>query len=63
MTWSKVNGSLKAGSSAGDKNGDLKIIMTTFNDSGEYMCTAVNVLGRDEKTAKLAVEGKRSRSI
>ena len=57
MIWNKVNGS--AGSFAGDKNGGLKIIKTTFNDSGDYMCTAVNVLGRDEKTAKLIVEGNK----
>ena len=59
MTWSKVNGSLKEGSFAGDKDGGLKIIKSTFNDSGDYMCTAVSVLGRDEKTAKLVVEGKK----
>ena len=59
MTWSKVNGSLKSGSFAGDKNGALKIIKSTFTDTGHYMCTAVNTLGRDEKTAKLVVEGKR----
>ena len=27
------------------------------------MCTAVSALGRDEKTAKLTVEGKRNRSV
>ena len=59
VTWSKVNDSFKAGSFAGDKDGGLKIIKTTFNDSGDYMCTAVSVLGRDEKTAKLVVEGKK----
>lgn len=59
MTWSKVNDSFKAESFVGDKDGGLKIIKTTFNDSGDYMCTAVSVLGRDEKTAKLVVEGKK----
>ena len=63
MTWSKVNGSLKSGSFAGDKNGALEIIKSTFNDTGDYMCTAVNALGRDEKTAKLTVEDKRNRSF
>ena len=59
VTWSKVNGSLVAGRMTSDKYGALKIIKSTFNDSGDYMCTAVNVLGRDEKTAKLIVEGKK----
>ena len=59
MTWSKVNGSFKAESFAADNDGGLTIIKSAFNDSGEYMCTAVNVLGRDEKTAKLVVEGKK----
>ena len=59
VTWSKVNGSFLAGRSATDENGGLQIIKTTFNDSGDYMCTAVNVLGRDKKTAKLIVEGKK----
>jgi len=40
-----------------DKNGSLKITKATFNDSGYFMCTAVNVLGKDEDTAKLIVEG------
>ena len=42
-----------------DKNGSLKITKSAFNDSGDYICTAVNVLGRDEKAAKLIVEGKK----
>ena len=59
MTWSKFNGTFKAGSFAADKDGGLTIVKSAFNDSGEYMCAAVNVLGRDEKTAKLVVEGKK----
>ena len=58
VTWSKVNGSLVAKHLVTDQNGGLKITKSIFNDSGDYMCTAVNVLGRDEKTAKLIVEGK-----
>ena len=59
MTWSKVNGSLVAGRFRSDKNGGLKITKSTFNDSGDYMCTAVNALGKDEETAKLVVEGNK----
>ena len=58
VTWRKVNASLVAGHLVTDQNGGLQITKTTFNDSGDYMFTAVNVLGRDEKTAKLTVEGK-----
>ena len=58
VTWSKVNGSLVAGRLATDKSGGLKILKSTFNDSADYKCTAVSALGRDEKTAKLIVEGK-----
>jgi len=43
---------------ATDQNGGLEITKSTFSDSGDYMCTAVNALGRDEKSAKLLVEGK-----
>jgi len=58
VTWSKVNGSLVAERLSTDQNGGLEITKSTFTDSGYYMCTAVNVLGKDEKTAKLIVEGK-----
>lgn len=34
-----------------------------FSDSGEYKCTAVNIMGRDIKTAKLIVEGKMTKSF
>ena len=57
VTWSKVNGSLVAGRLATDQNGRLEITKSTFNESGDYLCTAVNALGRDEKIAKLIVEG------
>ena len=58
VTWSKANGSFVAEHLVTDQNGGLKITKATFNDSGDYICTAVNVLGGDEKTAKLTVEGK-----
>jgi len=58
VTWNKVNGSLAAGSFISDKSGALKITKSTFSDSGDYTCSAVNALGRDERTATLIVEGK-----
>lgn len=59
MTWSKVNGSFVAERMTSNKNGGLEVIRSTFNDSGDYMCTAVSALGRNQKIAKLIVEGKK----
>ena len=59
VTWSKVNGSFVAERMTSNKNGRLEVIRSTFNDSGDYMCTAISFLGRDEKIAKLVVESKK----
>ena len=59
VTWTKVNGSLRDGSVKVGNGRRLDIIHSTFNDSGEYKCTAVNILGRDEKIVKLIVGGER----
>ena len=59
VSWSKVNGSLIKGHVVSDENsGKIEVIYSTFNDSGDYLCTAVNLLGRDEAVAKLIVGGK-----
>lgn len=59
LIWSKVKGSLTEGNARSDKNsGRLEVSHATFNDSGGYICTAVNILGKEEKIAKLLVEGK-----
>ena len=61
VTWSKVNGSLKDKHAIRKQNdGRLEVTNSNFNDSGKYLCTAVNVLGRHEAMAKLIVEGKLS---
>jgi len=54
VTWSKVNGSFTGRHVI--HGGRLQVLHSTFNDSGNYMCTADNLLGRDENTAKLIVE-------
>ena len=36
----------------------LQIRNTGYNDSGSYVCSATNVLGKTEKMVKLLVEGK-----
>ena len=58
VTWTRVKGSLRDGSAKVVHGGRLDIIHSTFNDSGEYKCTAVNMLGRDVKIVKLIVEGE-----
>ena len=56
VTWTKVKGSLAR--SHINQGGRLDITRSTFSDSGDYKCTAVNILGRDEKFVKLIVEGE-----
>ena len=56
VSWSKVNSSLKERRMI--NGGRLQVIRSTFNDSGDFMCTAANILGRAEATANLVVEGK-----
>ncbi|KAL9962302.1 hypothetical protein ACROYT_G031390 [Oculina patagonica] len=57
MSWGKVGGSLAKGRATINQNGGrLEIRSTTFNDSGQYTCTAVNVLGKDSKVVTLIVE-------
>lgn len=56
VTWSKVNESL------GEKilstnDGKHEIPSSSYNDTGKYICTAINVLGQDRKITKLLVEG------
>ena len=54
VTWSKT-GETKPISSRHNK---LEITKATYNDSGNYVCTAKNVLGEMQKQVKLFVEGK-----
>ena len=60
VTWTKVRGLFNKVQRRSYKNheGTLEIIRSTYNDSGKYKCTAVSVLGRDEKIANLIVEGE-----
>lgn len=64
VSWSKVNGSLIKGHVVSDESsGRLEVIYSSHNDSGDYLCTAVNLLGRDEAVAKLIVEGRSARNF
>ncbi|PFX25386.1 Macrophage receptor MARCO [Stylophora pistillata] len=58
VTWSKFRGLLAGERVKTNPNGRLEVTKSNFNDSGEYMCSAVTVLGKDTKTAKLFVEAK-----
>jgi len=58
VNWYKVSGSLDKGRVKINENGGrLEIKRTTHSDSGQYMCTAVSILGRDSKNVTLVVEG------
>ena len=56
MSWSKRRGSQLI--STDDKDNKLEITNATYNNSGIYVCTATNILGRVEKEVKLIVEGR-----
>ncbi|PFX14057.1 Peroxidasin-like [Stylophora pistillata] len=53
VTWSKVRGLLADERVKTDQNGRFEVTKWSFNDSGEYICSAVSVLGKDSKTVKL----------
>ena len=54
--WSKMNGSQLVNSN--DQQDKLMIKKAVYNDSGKYVCTATNLLGKDKKVIELFVEGQ-----
>ena len=44
VTWTKVEGSLRNSNAKVGLGGRLAITHSTFNDSGEYKCTAVKLV-------------------
>ncbi|XP_022801199.1 uncharacterized protein LOC111338912 isoform X2 [Stylophora pistillata] len=54
VSWSRINGARLANSDS--SNYLLHISKATFNDSGNYVCTAKNILGQVEKAVRLFVE-------
>ena len=55
VSWSKTSGT-----GQGNKDGQgnkLQIRSADYSDSGNYVCTATNVLGKAMKVVKLLVEG------
>lgn len=56
VSWSKVNESLVE-KILSTNDGRLEIPSSSYNDTGKYICTAINVLGQDQKMTRLFVEG------
>lgn len=55
MSWSEISGTKLI--STDSKDNKLEITNATYNDSGKYVCTAINILGQVWKEVKLLVEG------
>ena len=55
VSWRKLSG--KKLIITDDIENKLEIINASYNDSGKYVCTATNILGKVEKEVKLLVEG------
>ena len=55
ITWSKISGAGQV--NTGGRDNKLQIRNTSYSDSGSYVCTAENVLGKTQKVVKLTVEG------
>ena len=55
ISWSKTSGTGQ-GNIVGQGN-KLQIRSADYSDSGSYVCTATNVLGKAMKVVKLLVEG------
>ncbi|XP_078383112.1 uncharacterized protein LOC144665696 [Oculina patagonica] len=54
VSWSKISGAGLVNTARQDNK--LQIRSAGYNDSGSYVCTATNVLGKSEKEVKLFVE-------
>ena len=56
VSWGKISGSGMVNTDG--QNNKLQIRSAGYNDSGSYVCTAKNILGKSEKEVKLFVEGE-----
>ena len=55
VSWSKISGKGLVNKDGQDNK--LQIKSAGYNDTGNYVCTATNVLGQGKKVVKLFVEG------
>ena len=55
VSWSKISGTGLVNTDSQDNK--LLIKGAGYNDTGNYVCTAKNVLGQAKKVVKLFVEG------
>lgn len=58
VTWEKVGGQLPTARFDQEANGTLLITQASSEDSGTYICSAANELGRDSKMFNVTVFGK-----
>ena len=58
ISWSKLNGSDQMRVNRSGQQDKLEIKNAAYIDSGKYACTARNVLGQDQRTVELFVEGE-----
>ena len=56
VSWSKTSGAGLLNMNG--RQDMLEIRKSSYNDSGEYVCTATNLLGKVQKAVKLFVEGE-----
>ncbi|XP_078383111.1 uncharacterized protein LOC144665695 [Oculina patagonica] len=54
VSWSKISGAGLVNTDGQDNK--LQIRSAGYNDSGSYLCTATNILGKSKKVVKLFVE-------
>ena len=57
MTWGKVTESLGE-NTLSTNDGKLEIPNSSYNDTENYICKAINVLGQARRMSKLLVEGE-----
>ena len=58
VVWTSPRGSSVVERMRIGSGGELQIINATFNDTGLYRCSARNILGTDNRTVPLQVEGE-----
>ena len=57
VSWRKIG--VARPLNTGSQHNKLEIKNAAYNDSGKYLCTATNILGRAQKEVELIVEGEK----